>query len=465
MTEQRHTSRRPKRRNATAGTGNARTAVSGSEVGHEKPTPELPTEPLTIRVERPAHGGAVVGRASDGRTVFVRGAIPGELVKARVSAEHKKFMWADTIEVLEASEHRVPHIWPDPIEIGSAAADLGHVAASWQPVWKSLVLMDQMRRVGGEQLADRLHELYGDSIPVHSIGSDDPVATRTRIQLVADADGRLGMRPYRSDQVVPLDQVPLAVFEIQDITQFDPTMTGSKWSGKWEPGDRVEIEVPSDSSPLIVSSRGAYDVRTAAEHLGPSVWKVTVDGTERTFQVEPGGFWQTHIRAPEVLVKSVMDAAKITSGQTVMELYSGSGLFSRFLADAVGPAGLLVTLEGNSQAVEDAGANLIDAIEDDFAMVFEGNVDAESVLEVFAEVEGHLDTVVLDPPRKGAGKEVVQAIGQTDTARVVLVSCDPAAGARDIRDFLACGFQLESMEAWDLFPNTHHFETVAELVR
>ncbi|MFZ1381421.1 MAG: TRAM domain-containing protein [Scrofimicrobium sp.] len=464
MAEQPRPSRKKTRGGAKVRARKARAAGRGGAKPGRVAT-DLPAEPLTVHVERVAHGGAAVGKAPDGRTVFVRGAIPGETVRARVTADHKKFMWADTVEVLEASEHRVPHIWPDPPEIGSAAADLGHVDPSWQLVWKAEVLADQMRRVGGEDLAARIDALYEDGIRVQAVSDDPSVATRTRIQLVADSEGRLGMRPYRSNRVISLVEVPVAVPAIQDVSRFDPTVLGSRWQGRWSGGDRIQVEAPSNSRPMVITETGAYDAETGVPSEEPSLWRVSVAGKEREFRVHPGGFWQTHVRAPEVLATSVMNAAHVEPGETVMELYSGAGLFSRFLADGVGPSGLLVTLEGDAQAVQDAGANLIDAVEDDFAVVFEGNVDADSVAELFGEAKGHVDTVVLDPPRKGSGLDVVRAIAETDAGRVVLVSCDPAAAARDIRDLMACGFQLESIEAWDLFPNTHHFETVAELVR
>ena len=114
------------------------------------------------------------------------------------------------------------------------------------------------------------------------------------------------------------------------------------------------------------------------------------------------------------------------AGRAVMELYSGAGLFSVPLARAVGESGRVVTLEGDEGAVRDAGEN---------------------------------------PPRAGAGAEVCEAIAATGTPRVVLVSCDPAAGARDLRTLTEAGYELESLQAWDLFPHTHHVETISVLSR
>lgn len=425
----------------------------------------LPKDPITVTVERPVHGGAAVGKAGDGRTVFVRGSIPGETVRALITADHKHFLWADTVEVLEPSEHRVAHVWPEPAEVGSAALDLGHVEPEYQREWKSQVLADQMRRVGGQEVAARIAELYPTGVRVQQVGDGRALGVRTRVQLSAGGDGQLGMRPYRDDAVILVEEIPIAVPALQDISRLDPTELGSKWKDIWGAGERVSLEAPTNSAALIVTEQGAFDLETAEPIDGASVWAVQVGSTERLFQVRPGGFWQTHQEAPAALAEAVLDAARVSPRETVVELYSGAGLFSRFLADAVGPAGLLLTLEGDPGAVEDAGKNLEDAIEDDFVVVFEGNVDRKSIAELFVEAKEHVDTVVLDPPRKGAGKDVIDAIGETDARRVVLVSCDPASGARDIRDLLACGFTLQTLVALDLFPGTHHFETVAELQR
>ncbi len=428
-----------------------------------RPQPvELPTEPITLVAGLPAHGGAVVAKAPDGRTVFLRGALSGETVRAKVTADHKKYLWAETIEVLEPSEDRVPHVWAEPSEIGLAAADLGFVSAPAQLKWKSEVLADQLRRVGGPELAERVAELYPDGVQVRSVGSG---AGRTRVQLTAGKDGRLGMQPYRSNQVVAIEQIPLAVDAIADVSALDPNLPGSPWKEKWAPGERVSLVAPNAGDALVVTENGTYRLADGEPFSEKASWEVTAGGQTETFRVSPSGFWQTDACAPAALVESVLKAAKLRPGQTVLEFYSGAGLLSRFLADRVGPAGQLLTLEGNEAAVADAGENLIDAIEDDFAVVYQGAVDAESVGELAEAADRKPDVVVLDPPRKGAGKDVVNAVSDTGADRVVLVSCDPASAARDIRDFLACGYQLESLNGLDLFPHTHHFETVAELRR
>lgn len=417
---------------------------------------------MRLETGGPAHGGAVVARADDGRMVFVRGALPGETVEARVTADHRKYLWAQTIDVLAPSPHRVPHIWPDDEENTLGAADLGFVAPDYQRVWKQDVLGQQLRRIGGEEVARQIEELHPDGVKVQRVG-EDTGGTRTRIQLVADDTGRLGMHAYRSDRIVPVTQIPLADPAISDLSSLDPS--SEQWRDKWNPGERVYIEAPSEGDPLVICSGGVFRLNDGTPFEGPATWLVKTANKEYRYSVTPGGFWQTHREAPGVLAEQVRVAAGPIKGQTVLELYSGAGLLSRVLADQVGPSGLLLSLEGNEQAVADAAANLNDAIEDDFAVAYQGNIDANGVDELCAEAPEGVDLVVLDPPRKGAGREVLDAVERTGTPAVILVSCDPAAAARDIRDLVSCGFMIETISAWDLFPGTHHFEIVTRLAR
>ena len=223
---------------------------------------------------------------------------------------------------------------------------------------------------------------------------------------------------------------------------------------------------PSGGDPVVLIGEDTYaadGVRIDADVLR---WNVPVGGVEESYYVRPSGFWQTHVRGAEVLANAVLAAAfgvdEAGVGRAVMELYSGAGLFSVPLARAVGETGRVATLEGEEGAVRDAGENLAAF---DWVDAFAGNVDREGVVDLSGQLGAVPDVVVADPPRAGAGAEVCQAIAATGTPRVVLVSCDPAAGARDLRTLTDAGYQLESLQAWDLFPHTHHVEMVSVLSR
>lgn len=429
-----------------------------------------------VVLEKPVHGGACLGRLKDGRAAFVRGGLPGERVRVSVTSSHKNYVWADVVEVLEPSEHRVEHVWPEAAKGNVGGVELGHVRPAYQRQWKSQVLDEQLRRFGGPSVVEQIEAAVGssDALPVEAddallvevkatpgdLEDDRLLHRRTRVQLIADKKGRLGMRKFRSHDVVPLSTLPIADEALGALDVFNDSV----WKGKWKVGERVSLEAPSLGKPVVVTSKGVFGP-DGSRHRGASVWRVNADGKRHDFAVRPGGFWQTHREAPAVLVDAVVRGAAVEPDDVVLELYSGSGLFTRFLVDRVrAGSGKVLSLEGSADAVRSAGTVLDDAISSGHAEIYAGKVDAEGVADLSQQVET-VDTVVLDPPRSGAGKAVVDAIANTGAKRVVLVSCDPAAGSRDVADFVKAGFRIIGIDAWDLFPHTHHFETVTVLVR
>ena len=197
-------------------------------------TPPRNREELTLTLGEPAHGGACVARDDDGRVVFVRHGLPGEKVVARVSATRKRLAWANVIEVLEASPDRVEPAWPQAAREKIGGAELCHVRPAAQRTWKEDVLRGQIRRVGGEGLAQAVDSIGGVHVQACP-GDEDPddllLHRRTRIELVADKDGRLGMSRYRSNQVVALESMPLAVDALCEIGLFDGN--DSRWLTAW----------------------------------------------------------------------------------------------------------------------------------------------------------------------------------------------------------------------------------------
>jgi tRNA/tmRNA/rRNA uracil-C5-methylase (TrmA/RlmC/RlmD family) len=285
------------------------------------------------------------------------------------------------------------------------------------------------------------------------------------------------MHRYRTREVVGVEEMPLAVPAIQELGLFG---LDSPWSGVWRAGDRVRVVAPNGGEAVLVAPSGTWALREGRPirvEDEPLTWTVRRPGgapdAQETFSVRARGFWQSHVRGAETLAEAVMRASRVAEGDRVMELYSGAGLFTRFLAQAAGQAGQVASLEGDEGAVADATANLEGWPQ---AETFVGTVDAAGVLELAGELgaggtsEGRgsgaaADVVVLDPPRAGAGRDVCRALGSLGAPRVVLASCDPAAGARDLRALVEGGYALESLEAWDLFPHTHHVEFVAGLTR
>lgn len=436
------------------------------------------------------------------RVVFVRHAVPGERVRAVLTESDASaaFWRADAVEVLTESAEfagaRVAHFWPEAdsrkahaegvLPIGGA--EFGHLDLATQRALKARVLAEQLQRLAGLELSTAVEEVPGE----------DPAGLgwRTRTGFAVTPDGRLGMHAHRSHQVLAVQNMPLATRQIRDLALWDLDFSGL---------DRVEVAAPtSGDGPLVLLSgtksaaaRLARDLPdgVSAAHWDPKSSRVSAlrgrpwlresvafgantGGSDtggpgaggpvenQEFRVSGDGFWQIHRKAPELLSATVQEYLGdfLGGGSAAADLYAGAGLFTARLADAVGPSGTVLSVEGSPVTSKDAMRNFDGRPE---VLVRPGRV--ERVLAAAARESGvlpgggKLDAVVLDPPRAGAGKNVVQQICASGPQAVAYVSCDPASFARDVGYFAAQGWQLVQLRAFDLYPHTHHLETVALL--
>jgi tRNA/tmRNA/rRNA uracil-C5-methylase (TrmA/RlmC/RlmD family) len=398
---------------------------------------------VELTVLRIAHGGVSVaeldpssGSGGAGRVVFVADTLPGERVLARITDDrHERFWRAETIRVLESSPDRIPHVWAAAgldREPGQRAggAEFGHIAPPRQRALKSEVLRDALGRIGGlpEARIAALDPSVG-AVPGHADGT----RSRTRIRLHVDRAGRVGPYAARTKRVVPVDDLPLGVEELERLLpdrargrELDLVATSS---GAFAAG-------PRDSRPPIVETVG-----------------------ERRFALEALGFWQVHPAAPQVLtdaVRAAVDPDLLDPDADNLDLYGGVGLLAAALAG--GTDLRVTTVESDVAGSAHAGANLADLPR---ARAVAARVDAFLLGE---QRERPGATVLLDPPRSGAGAEIVHAIAATRPAQIVYVACDPVALARDLGTFAGLGWQAAALDAFDLFPNTHHLETVVRLI-
>jgi tRNA/tmRNA/rRNA uracil-C5-methylase (TrmA/RlmC/RlmD family) len=173
--------------------------------------------------------------------------------------------------------------------------------------------------------------------------------------------------------------------------------------------------------------------------------------------VSGAGFWQVHPGAAAALLDAVLDAAGPRAGEHALDLYCGVGLFAAGLASRVGSGGSVLGVEGEGRAVADARRNL-----HDLPWVRLEHAPVEAALTGPGRPR-RADVAVLDPPRTGAGREVVEAVLALQPRVVVYVACDPAALARDVALAAGAGYRLDGLRAFDLFPMTHHVECVARL--
>lgn len=378
-----------------------------------------------------AHGGHVVAR-HEGRVLFVRHALPGERVTVEVTEgeEDSRFLRADAVEILEPSPDRVdpPCPWAGPGLCGGC--DFQHVSLPAQRDLKAAVVREQLQRLAGLDV-----DVAVESVP----GDQDGLGWRTRLQVAVDTDGRAGLRRHRSHEVVPVDRCLIGHRGLPDVL-------GRRWPG----AAGVEAIVSSSGERLRVVQRHGE-----TELDGPEVLHEHAAG--RSWEVTGSGFWQVHPGAASTLVSAVVDALAPRPGERVVDLYSGVGLFSGPLAVAVGPSGVVVAVEGDRTAVDDARRNLADLPQ---VTCVVDRVDRALRRGAAGE---HADLVVLDPPRTGAKRPVVDAVADLAPRAVAYVACDPAALARDVALFAERGYRLGGLRAFDLFPMTHHVECVALL--
>lgn len=399
-----------------------------------QPTPRgrtLVGERYEVEAGPVAHGGHVVAR-HEGRVLFVRHALPGERVTVEVTEgdEGSRFLRADAVEVHERSPQRVepPCPWSGPGLCGGC--DFQHVALPAQRDLKAAVVHEQLQRLAGLDV-----DVTVEAVP----GDRDGLGWRTRLQLAVDPDGRPGLRRHRSHDVVPVGRCPIGHPDLPDVL-------GQRWPGV----TAVEAIVSSSGERLRVVQR---DGETTYD--GPEVLHERAAG--RVWEVTGSGFWQIHPGAADALVDAVLEALAPQPGERVVDLYSGVGLFSGPLATAVGPAGSVVGVEGDRTAVDDARRNLADLPQVTSVV---DRVDRALRRGVAGE---RADLVVLDPPRTGAKRPVVEAVADLGPRAVAYVACDPAALARDVALFAERGYRLAGLRAFDLFPMTHHVECVALL--
>ena len=462
---------------------------------------------VTMRIERYADQGRCVGHL-DGRVVFVRFALPGELVVVRMDEPMRAkahFFTGEVVEVLEPSADRVEPQWKlaGPLAQGGGVggADLIHVSLPGQIRWKASVIANQFQRLAHMDVS-------ASDITVERMPGDEELNGfnwRTRMELVADDEGRLSMRKRESHDRIAVDTMPLAsraVLAVADSLDL--------WNRKFEPNSQIRLAVPEprvdglefgvygDKAALLDAIGENYalivnDELVAGSALLRERVRVAVAGDSsraRTFDydVDARGFWQIHRAAPEHLVNYVLGLVRSALGgrtkNTVLwDLYSGSGLFTIPLATLANVGGdvdgsaepaRVLSIEGAPIAVKNARRNIgrsglskdvVEALQGDVAQTLESQIFKASKSSNIVRRFAHPDVVVLDPPRAGAKAQVCKQIAKSGVRSVVYIACDPTSLARDVGTFRELGYSVQSLRAFDLYPETHHTESVAILCK
>ena len=384
-------------------------------------------DPVRVEVHGFAHGGEAVGRMPDGRAVFVAHAIPGETVTVVVTEDHKRWCRARLVDVATASVDRVDPPCPyfGPGQCGGCR--LQHIDGDRQRALLRQVVVDQLERLG--RIAD---PPVAETVPAGSFGY------RNRARFGVTPAGSLGYRRMATNDLLPIDRCLL----LDEATQRLRDDVGDGHRGAHE----VEIRTGLAGAAALAEPGGRL-------LRGDGVLTEEVAGF--SFQVSPRSFFQSNRRGAAILLDLVRTAAGVTAGDTALDLYAGVGLFARGLA---ADGATVVAVEGSASSVADARLNL-----DGSAEVVAGAV-AAVVHRMLAE-DRRFDVVVLDPPRKGAGRDVIEAVGGLARRAIVIVACDPAALGRDAGILAGAGWRLTRAVPVDQFAQTGHLEVVATFAR
>jgi tRNA/tmRNA/rRNA uracil-C5-methylase (TrmA/RlmC/RlmD family) len=388
---------------------------------------------LELIVGEAVHGGWCVARPGgrpDGRTpvLFVRHALPGELVMAVVTQTTARFARADATEILRSSPDRVSAPCPYARPGGCGGCDWQHASLTAQRAIKAQVISQQLRRIAGLERAVTVEPLPGDT---------GGLGWRTRVRFAVGADGRAGLYRHRSHEITPVSDCLIAH---PLVTAAGVTRT--RWPGvRW-----VDVTVaPAAGERAVVVSGQPDRPRFLTQRAAGRDWRVSAMG-----------FWQVHPGAADVLAAAVIAALRPQPGETALDLFCGAGLFAGVLAEAVGPGGAVIGVEQDEAAARDARHNLrhtpwARALRGDAARVLSGTGLGQAAI------------AVLDPPRTGADRALIDTLCAGTLRRIAYVSCDPATLARDIAVFGKHGWGLEELRGFDAFPMTHHVECLAVL--
>jgi len=423
--------------------------------------PSAEQMPEIIKVERIAPGGSGIARLSTGEVVFVESTAPGDEIEVAHIERRKGIAHARVERLLSAGPGRVAPICPHAQQCGGC--DFMHLSLEAQREAKLAMLEDALRRVGDSPQGN---------VPVGFVPSDEPVGYRSRCRLHTNSNGDVGFLAARSKQLVVPAQCAVASpginAALSALAQVNPAarralsfceqielreaaneprlvarlvpkpkacLTAENYTPLFPPGTRVVVAGQPDEALLVQRFR-----------LPGSVEMV----------VPAAAFTQVNQFINQKLVSAVLDAVARHEVCTFLDAYAGAGNFTLPL--------LAHGLKGEAMDMHAAGVYCARSVARDRGWSFDGFQvgDARKLMTALVRAKREFDLVLLDPPRDGS-KDVLQVALQLKPKLILLVACDPVALARDLRALVNAGGQVEKLTVFDMFPHTHHFETLAEV--
>ena len=379
-------------------------------------------EILTLDIGNIANGGHFVAR-HDNQIIFVRHAISGETAKVKVTAINSRFAFGDAVEILKPSKDRISPPCKYSHPEGCGGCDFQHINYNVQSDLKKEVLKDQFKRI---TKIDILPEII-------TANPSNGLHWRSRLNLAISENKKVGLRAHKSNNVIEIDECLIALKEINKSDIF---------SANWDSKENLNISCSSTNQINISQVNKSI--------IGPDKLTENVDKNEYT--ISPKSFWQSHINAPSLLLQQVIKDADIQQDQIVCDLYGGVGLFTLPISKLIGKNGQIHLIEMNDTCIEDANI-MFEHIDNIY--IHHGTVEQKlgSVKKI--------DTIILDPPRNGVSKQVINQMIEKKPNTIIYVSCNPSTLARDSKILLDNKYSLSNIVGLDLFPMTHHLESVA----
>ena len=376
----------------------------------------------------------------DGRVVFVRYALPGEVVRAQVIEERGSHWHAEAVEIIEASPDRIDSLCPIAGVGGSGCCDLAFATPAAARRLKGDVVANQLERLGGHQWAGEAEE----------VGSTGATGWRTRVRLDVATEGaqagHAGFHRYHSSDL------------ITDLScaQVPEGMLAGLDGSKWPPGAQLHVALDEEGTRHVVQT-GPRSDRKASTQVVEGSYEATQRVGDRTWSVPVTAFWQAHRDAARTYSALVKGWAQLAPGMNAWDLYGGAGVFAAVLAESVGDTGHVLSVDTSRGSARAARAALAD--------LYWVDVLTESVRRALGTQRRRADVAVLDPPRTGAGREVIDLLAAAGVPRIIHIGCEAASFARDVGLYRGHGYAVEELRVFDSFPLTHHVECVAVLSR
>ena len=422
-------------------------SVSREEEGK---TSLRPGDLVRVTIGSVAHGGHCVAR--DGKLViFVRHSLPGEDVTVRITHTARSYARAEVVDVHEAHPGRVPSPCPAFGPGGCGGCDFMHATSGVQRELKVQVLREALQRHGG--LPPKVvEELTRDGVV--DLGRSTGWRTRMRYRTTTvdshgEVHGAPALRAYRSDELVDASSCVIA-------DETGHARARERAADIRESGDLLMARDSFDSRVMFDPDAGRGDDQAPSRH------RLRIGESFLEFKTPIDGFWQVHPELIGRIVDTVLAWGDPEAGQVWWDLYAGVGPIAAALADRVGPGGRVVAVESSPIAADEARRVLETAYGRDIVAVEQ--LDVRRWIHRASEQGAAPDGVVLDPPRTGAGKPVMEALGAIRPGQIIVVACDPVALGRDTHLLGLQGYRLAGIRAWDAFPQTHHLEAMAHFL-